>query len=143
MMLAVMYGMMPEREDREAPERAAGEQVEEAERALRLDALLELLDRDRVDARHPDGDAQSVQGDHHHENRILFRRSVTLKTFFRFDSTGDSLVGSAVVSREYQRLVNWLPLTGGRPCLKGSGNSVTLPPAAVMAASAAFETAWA
>lgn len=43
----------------------------------------------------------------------------------------------------HQRLVNWLPLTGGRPCLYGDGSSVTLPPAAVMAASAACETAWA
>ena len=61
----------PEREDREAAERAAAEQVEEAERALLLDALLELLDRLRVDARHPDGDAQSVQGDDQQEEQEL------------------------------------------------------------------------
>ena len=48
MMLAVMYGMMPEREDREAAERAAGEQVEEAEHAA-LGAFLELIDGERVD----------------------------------------------------------------------------------------------
>ena len=61
MMLAVMYGMMPEREDAEAAEGAAGEQVEEAEGALRLDALLELLDGVAVDAGHPDGVAESVE----------------------------------------------------------------------------------
>ena len=92
-------------------------------------------------------------------NRILLRRSATLKTFFTFDSTGELLEsagsarnwrnrlapGWAAPYRVNQRLVNWLPLAAGRGLvtLKGSGNSVTLPPAAVMAASAAFETAWA
>src|SRR5690606_30098307 len=45
------------------------------------------------------------------------------------------------------RLADWLPLTAGRPALfsplKGRGMSVTVPPAAVIAASAAFDTAWA
>ena len=63
MMLAVMYGMIPRAKIEKLREGAAGEQVEEAERALRLDALLELLDGIGIDARHADGDAQPVQGD--------------------------------------------------------------------------------
>ena len=42
-----------------------------------------------------------------------------------------------------QRLVNWLPLAGGRPCPNGIGKVSTVPPAAVMAASAALENPWA
>ena len=61
MMLAVMYGMIPRAKIEKLLEGAAGEQVEEAERTLRLGALLELVDRVGVDARHPDGDAEAVE----------------------------------------------------------------------------------
>ena len=64
MMLAVMYGMMPSAKIEKLPNAPPREQVEEAERALRLDALLELLDRVGVDAGHPDGDAEAIEGDH-------------------------------------------------------------------------------
>ncbi len=60
MMLAVMYGMMPEREDRERLEGAAREQVEQAERAA-LGAFLELIDRQRVDAGNTDRGTDPVQ----------------------------------------------------------------------------------
>ena len=71
MMLAVMYGMIPSAKIEKLSKRAAGEQVEEAERALRLDALLELLDRPGVDARHADGDAEPVEGDHRQREQDL------------------------------------------------------------------------
>ena len=92
-------------------------------------------------------------------NRILLRRSGILKTFFRLESTERLLwsgpwSGGRIVRgrrcgdrRRTHRLANWLPLTAGRPALlsplNGSGTSVTVPPAAVIAASAAFDTAWA
>ena len=73
-------------------------------------------------------------------NRILFRRSGTLNMFCRLDSTAMLLVGDRRGSwRDGQRLVNWLPLAGGRPSPHGSGRTSTVPPAAVMAASADFE----
>src|SRR4051812_24283271 len=91
-------------------------------------------------------------------NRTLLRRSGILKTFFRFASTCSRLVQSCAShsrpgdevqrssSSDDQRLANWLPLAAGRPAfpsaLNGSGTSVTVPPAAVIAASAAFDTAW-
>ena len=64
MMLAVMYGMIPSAKIEKLPNAPPREQVEEAERALLLDARLELLDRLLVDARDPDRHAQAVQGDH-------------------------------------------------------------------------------
>ena len=42
-----------------------------------------------------------------------------------------------------QRLANWLPWTGGRRSPHGLGRTSTVPPAAVMAASAHLEKAWA
>ena len=47
MMLAVMYGMIPSAKIEKLPNAPPREQVEEAERTLLLDALLELLDRVR------------------------------------------------------------------------------------------------
>ena len=74
-------------------------------------------------------------------NKILFRRSGTLKMFFRFDSTWVPRVLTRCDNRSarYQRLVNWLPLAAGRT-LYGNGMMVTEPPAASMAACAALET---
>ncbi len=86
-----------EREDREATERAAGEQVEEAERALRFDTLLELLDRVGIDARYADGDAQSVQGNHRHDEQDLVPQIGDLEDVLQVRQHSDSLVGSAVV----------------------------------------------
>ena len=62
---------MPEGEDREALEAAAGEQVEEADGTLALGAVLELLDRQAVDTRHADGDAEAVDDDHQHREQDL------------------------------------------------------------------------
>ena len=44
---AVMYGMIPRAKIANVGERAAGEQVEEAEDAARLGLVLQLLDRAR------------------------------------------------------------------------------------------------
>ncbi len=84
----------PEREDGEAAEGSAGEQVEEAEGALRLDTLLELLDRVGVDARHTDGDAQPIQGDHHHDEQDLVPQIGDLEDVLQVRQHSDSLVGS-------------------------------------------------
>ena len=65
MMLDRDVGHDPEREDREALEAAAREEVEEAEGALgRWRSLADLLDRHGVDAGHADGDAEPVDDDH-------------------------------------------------------------------------------
>ena len=80
-----------QREDREALEAAAGEQVEEP-RAPSWAPVLELLDRQRIDTRDADGDAESVERMISTVNRILLRRSWTLKMFLMFDSTGETFL---------------------------------------------------
>jgi hypothetical protein len=59
-----------EREDRERLERAAGEQVEQTERSA-LGALAELIDRQRVDTRDPDGGTDPVERDDHEGEQDL------------------------------------------------------------------------
>ena len=62
---AVMYGMIPSDEDGELAERAAREQVEEAERAALVSAWsCSCLTGREVDAGHGDVGAEAVQDDH-------------------------------------------------------------------------------
>ena len=72
-------GHDPEREDRDAGQAAAGEQVEEAEDVRAGVVLLDLVDRLGVDARHGDVRAQPVQRQHDAVNAIFFRISATRK----------------------------------------------------------------
>ena len=60
----VMYGMIPEREDRELGERLAAEQLQEREHAAGLGLRLERVDRVLVDARRGDVGAEPVQRQH-------------------------------------------------------------------------------
>src|SRR5690606_36669606 len=60
--------------------------------------------------------------------------------------TTRSLVAAAppgAAGRDAQRLANWLPLAGGRRSRQGRGSFSTVPPAVVIAASAAFVIGWA
>jgi hypothetical protein len=99
MMLAVMYGMMPRAKIEKLPKGAAGEQVEEAERTLRLHTLLELLHRIRVDARNSDCHAQPIQGDDEHDKKDLVPQIGDLEDILQVRQHSDSLVVSAVVMR--------------------------------------------
>src|SRR6056297_142220 len=139
-----------EREDRETLERPTREQVQEPERTLLPGGLTELLDRDRVDARHADEDAETVDSDHRNNEQELVSKVVDppdvrqLREHSEHSwSLGD---GGWNGTPTGQRLANWLPLTAGRPALpssrKGSSIRVTVPPAAVTAVSAAAEIAW-
>ena len=84
-----------ERKDREATECTAGEQVEEAQRALRLDTLLELLDGIGIDARNTDGGAEPIQRDHHENKQDLVPQIGDLEDILQVRQHSDSLVGSA------------------------------------------------
>ena len=78
-------------------------------------------------------------------NRILLRRSGTLNMFRKLGehrrllAEGSSQRDPAGCGVDGQRLVSWLPLAGGRRSPHGRGRISTVPPAAVMAASADFE----
>ena len=97
-----------------------------------------------VDARHPDGVTKAVQQHHGHEEQDLVPQVGHLEDVLQVLEHVGGLPGvsdARPCGARTQRLVNWLPLTGGRPCLNGSGNRVTLPPAALMASAAACDTA--
>ena len=159
MMLAVMYGMIPSAKIEKLPNAPPENRFEEPERALLLHALLELLDRVLVDARHADGDTQPVQGDHPEGEQDLVPEVGDLEDVLqvrkhhgllggsgRARCVGEPGVCGSVGRRTAavrttaaerrsdrdvlpeagmplgQRLVNWLPFTGGRPDLNGSGH---------------------
>src|SRR3546814_14319495 len=78
-------------------------------------------------------------------NRILLRRSETDATrarLFRLWNTC-SPGGGGSADQVDQRLVNWLPLAGGRRSPHGRGRVSTVPPAAVIASTAGAENLWA
>ena len=78
MMLAVMYGMIPRREDREA-RNAPPENRLNSPRAPPLGALLELVDRQRVDARNPDRGTDPVERDDHEGEQDLVAKILDLE----------------------------------------------------------------
>ena len=66
--------------------------MQEAEHAALLRLLLQLLDRAEVDARAPGrATPNRYRAIIRSVNRILFRRSGTLKMFFRLESTAELL----------------------------------------------------
>ena len=98
------------------------------------------LDRVEVDARRRDVRPEPVQGDDQQREQDLAPQVGDPEHVLQAGQHGWLLVSGAAGQRSLgQRLANWLPLTGGRRSPHGRGRTSTLPPAAVMAASADLE----
>ncbi len=91
----VMYGMIPSANNGELRERAAREQLQEAEDAPVLGFVLQLLDRRQVDAGHRDVRAQPIDGQHHQCEQDLVPEVGTLNMFLRLESNGTTPFQSA------------------------------------------------
>ena len=136
----------PEREHGELRERAAGEELEEAEHAALLGLLLQLLDADRGRCPAPGRATRTGRGPASGGEQDLVPEVRNLEHVLEAREHGGAPFGPVAVGetlRDVQRLVCALPLAGGRPWPNGGGRTSTLPPAAVMALSADFEKAWA
>ena len=155
---------MISREHGEVGERTAREELQPAQHAAGLRRLVaKLLDGVDVDARRGRTTRSGRSPSSASVNRILFRRSATLNMFRKLDSTAISPLqarhpagrkaavwvvslarpAGGMQSSGVHRLANWLPFAGGRRSPHGLGSTSMLPPAAVMAASALLEKAWA
>ncbi len=134
----------PEGEDRHLGQGAAGEQVQEAEDAALVGLALQVLDGGEVDAGHGDVRAQPVQEDHEQREQDLVAKIHHLEDVLQAGKHGVlRLVRRLGVKNSGQRLDRALPAAGGRPWPNGSGRTSTVPPAAVIAASADLEKPWA
>ena len=97
MMLAVMYGMMPSAKIEKLPNAPPENRSRKPSAPCDSTPFLNCFDRVGVDARNPDGDAEPVQGDHHHDEQNLVPQIGDLEDVLQVRQHSDSLVGSAVV----------------------------------------------
>ena len=144
---AVMYGMIPSAKSANwvsAPPENSWRKPTHAAAGLGL--ALELLDGVEVDAGRGDERADPVEGDDQQGEEDL---PPQIGDPEHVPDAGQHGLGSwsaalpAAADDLDQRLANWLPWTGGRRSPHGLGRTSTVPPAAVMAASADLEKAWA
>src|SRR5690606_24861583 len=132
-----------QREQREAGERSTGEQLHEAEGGPRLRRLVaDLLDRLHVDAGRRDEGPEPVEDHDEQREQDLVAQVRDLEDVLQAGEHRRLLQGASSWEGT-QRLVCWLPFAGGRRSPHGAGMTSTVPPAAVMAASAEREKPWA
>ena len=124
---AVMYGMMPRAKMANWLSAPPENRLRKPMRALLLGLVLELLHGLVVDAGHRDGGAEPVEHHHQQGEQDLAPKVRDLEDVLQ--AREHSLAPWRVAARRSadQRLVNWLPLAGGRPVPNGRGSTSTYP----------------